>query len=137
MALGRIVFAKELPAEGKHPMTTSETQLADLIRRCGYTATYEPKFVRFLLVDDSTGETYLKGVQADFYIPELDLYVELTSKRLCARKQAQVRLMVAVGLHMLLIDGHMWSNVSEDLRLLQELLIAASPTILALSEAAA
>ena len=73
----------------------SERHLAEYFDARGIAFEYEP--VEFALGWDSTGRTTL-GFRPDFYLPELDLFIELTTLRQClvTRKNRKVRTLRAL-----------------------------------------
>ena len=72
-----------------HP---SEQAFADLLDSYGVRWEYEPRM--FVLERDSRGNPAL-GFTPDFYLPDFDAYVELTTlrQRLVARKKRKLRLL--------------------------------------------
>jgi hypoxanthine phosphoribosyltransferase len=70
-----------------HPV---EASLADLFDREGIRWRYEPH--TFALARDTTGRT-TRAFRPDFYLPDLDLYVECTTMKqsLTTRKNRKVR----------------------------------------------
>lgn len=112
--------------EGKHTsLTADELELQELLRQCGYQPVYEPVLLMFRRWDPQTHRFFDTGVQPDFYIPELDLYVELTRKRNLRRKLEQVELMVSSNHRMVLIDLEAWLEINGDAARLQQLILAA------------
>ncbi len=73
----------------------SEAHLASYFDRLGVAYEYEP--VEFVLEWDDTGRETL-GFRPDFYLPEFDLFVELTTlrQRLVTRKNRKVRTLRAL-----------------------------------------
>ena len=73
-----------------HP---SEQAFASLLDSYGICWEYEPRM--FVLERDSDGNT-ARGFTPDFYLPEFDMYVELTTlrQRLVNRKKQKLRLLV-------------------------------------------
>ena len=72
-----------------HP---SERVFADLLDSYGIRWEYEPRM--FVLEQDSAGRTAC-GFTPDFYLPDFDTYVELTTlrQRLVTRKHRKLRLL--------------------------------------------
>lgn len=72
-----------------HP---SERAFAGLLDSYGIRWEYEPRM--FVLEQDSSGNT-LCGFTPDFYLPDFDFYVELTTlrQRLVNRKKQKLRLL--------------------------------------------
>ena len=72
-----------------HP---SEQAFASLLDSYGICWEYEPRM--FVLERDSDGNT-ARGFTPDFYLPDFDMYVELTTlrQRLVNRKKQKLRLL--------------------------------------------
>lgn len=70
----------------------SERAFADLLESYGIRWEYEPRM--FVLERDSAGRTVC-GFTPDFYLPDFDTYVELTTlrQRLVTRKHRKLRLL--------------------------------------------
>ncbi len=70
----------------------SERAFADLLDSYGVRWEYEPRM--FVLERDAAGRT-ASGFTPDFYLPDFDVYVELTTlrQRLVTRKHRKLRLL--------------------------------------------
>jgi len=71
---------------------SSERELADLFDSYGVRWQYEP--TTFVLETDAEGNT-TSGITPDFYLPDFDVYVELTTMRqsLVTAKNRKLRLL--------------------------------------------
>ena len=80
----------ELPSSTTAFVHNSEHQLAELFDFYGIRWEYEPR--TFVLAVDDEGRT-TEAFTPDFYLPDLDLYLELTTlqQRLVTRKNGKVR----------------------------------------------
>jgi hypothetical protein len=71
-------------------VTNTERSLARLLDALGIRWEYEPRL--FSLETDAEGKTK-SGFRPDFYLPEMDLYVEVTTQRTLTAKNRKIRRM--------------------------------------------
>lgn len=71
-------------------MFSSERLVADELDRLGVTWQYEPRL--FALAVDASGNC-TAGFQPDFYLPDHDLYIEVTQARILTPKNRKLRLL--------------------------------------------
>jgi len=81
-----------LPSDRVHFAHPSERDFAKVLDFYGVAWEYEPR--TFVLSEDDAGHP-LEAFSPDFHLPELDLYIELTTlkQRLVTKKNRKVRLL--------------------------------------------
>src|SRR5487761_1354817 len=114
-------FVGDQPAE---PCNEREREVAELLDRLGLYWQYENHQWTFWREHGETHELVLVGFRPDFFIPSLNLFIEVTAGKSCClgRKRQKVHGADSRGVRVLLIDRPVWSRIQGDPNQLRALL---------------
>lgn len=102
-----------LPHQGVDFAHPSEREFAAVLDFYGVAWRYEPR--TFVLDEDADGNP-LEAFSPDFYLPDLDLYIELTTlrQRLVTKKNRKVRRLRAryPGVNVMVLYRRDWENLA-------------------------
>ena len=100
-----------LPPSFAHP---SEQSFASILDFYNITWRYEPR--TFVLARDVEGNP-TEGFRPDFYLPDLDLYIELTTRRqrLITKKNRKLRRLRECfpGVNVMMLCRHDWETLAD------------------------
>ncbi len=103
----------ELPSDSVAFAHPSERDFARVLDFYGVSWSYEPR--TFVLSEDEDGKP-LEAFSPDFYLPELDLYIELTTlkQRLVTKKNRKVRELREryPGVNVMILYRRDWQNLA-------------------------
>ena len=102
-----------LPHESVDFAHPSERDFARVLDFYGVDWRYEPR--TFVLAEDAHGQP-TEAFSPDFYLPDLDLYIELTTlkQRLVTKKNGKVRRLRQCypGINVMILYRRDWANLS-------------------------
>ncbi len=91
----------------------SEREFAAVLDFYGVEWRYEPR--TFVLAEDAAGRP-IEGFSPDFYLPDLDLYIELTTlkQRLVTKKNRKIRQLRLryPGVNIMILYRRDWENLA-------------------------